>query len=298
MKIEIFNKPFSLLRSICNICYFLLLAIKRGKRRENLAYQSYGRTQRSFWKTLLFGIVMMGIGGVLGGIISILVFIRITGGTHAPSGPISAPTLSIEMLDSPTNSVLLGDVTRTTTPSPLQLFRIVSEESEARFIVDETIPMGTAVGRTNQVAGDIIVDFNNPANSRIGTVRINLRTLQTDSADRDSSIRCCVLLSAQSAYEFADFVPTAITNVPSSVQGRETVTFQVTGDLTLKGVTRSVTFDVSLTIVNQEEIRGLARSTVTRSNFGILNNAENMLDYHGVSETVILEFEFVARPVQ
>lgn len=180
---------------------------------------------------------------------------------------------------------------------PPKLFRIVSEESEARFSVYETFPEGTAVGRTNQIAGDIIVDFNNPSNSQLGTIRINLRTLQTDDPDRDRSIRCCVLLTAQQAYEFADFVPTALTGLPSQVAIGQSIPFQVTGDLTLRGVTRPVTFDINLLVVHEDLLQGLATTIVNRTDFSILNNSDNGFDYHGVEEEVELEFEFVARSV-
>lgn len=281
--------------------------------RSNLRMRSSGSNG---WRVVLFGMVMLGIGAVIGGIVSIFLFIRITGGTAAPSAPISAPTLSLEMSSTPLEAsgvftpnsptimptlvagVAATEVSTISSPLPSQLFRIVSEESEARFSVSETVPLAIAVGRTNQVAGDIIVDFNNPSNSRIGLIRINLRTLQTDNPDRDRSIRCCVLLSAQEAYEFSDFMPTSIRGLPELVQIGQEVDIEVTGDLTLRGTTRTVMFDVSLTIVSADELRGLGRTVVNRSQFGILNDAENMFDYHGVAEQVILEFEFVARAVQ
>lgn len=180
---------------------------------------------------------------------------------------------------------------------PPQLFRIVAEESQARFSVYETFPEGTAVGVTNEIAGDIIVDYNMPANSQLGTIRVNLRTLRTDDPDRDRSIRCCVLLTAQRAYEFADFVPTALKNLPAQAEIGQTLNFQVTGDLTLRGTTQPVTFSVVLTLASAEELRGSATTTVNRSDFGILNDSENGFDYHGVEEKVTLAFEFVARAV-
>jgi len=260
--------------------------------------------------------------------VGIFSFIRITGGTATPSEPISAPTLSVETTILSTETPFAGNIEETTVPTvtgnvatsdvnavasvasetpvaiqptqsqPPQLFRIVSEESEARFSVFETFPLGTAIGRTNQIAGDVIVDFNNPTNSQLGTIRINLRTLATGDTDRDSSIRCCVLLTSRPEYEFADFVPTEITGLPDNAQIGQTIPFQVTGDLTLRGNTQSVTFDVSLTLTSTAEIQGFATATVNRSDFGILNDAQNGFDYHGVEEEVNLEFDFVAEAVQ
>jgi polyisoprenoid-binding protein YceI len=176
-----------------------------------------------------------------------------------------------------------------------KLFRIVSEESEARYIVDELRPfIQGLVGRTNQVAGDIIVDFDNPQNSRVGIIRINLRTLRTDDPVRDGTVRGDVLLSALPEYEFTDFTPTSITGLPESIQVGDTVTFQITGDLPLRGITHAVTFETTVTVVSETEIQGLARTTVLRADYNLLQEGLGM---HGVSDEVILEIEFIAREV-
>lgn len=270
---------------------------------------------------IAFGLIMFIVGAIVGGAVGVFTFIRITGGTGEPSAPISAPTLSLGNATPTIQAAIIpteGDNTSiaavpTLVPTPLvnptqipvspepsarRLFRIISEESEARFAVYETFPEGTAIGRTDQIAGDIIVDFDTPANSQIGTIRINLRTLRTDDSDRDRSIRCCVLLTAQDAYEFSDFVPTSITGIPPQIQMGQTVTFQVTGNLTLRGNTRPVTFDVSVTPNSEYEVRGTATATVNRTDFGILNDDQNGFGYHGVAEQVTLTFDFVAREVE
>ena len=227
----------------------------------------------------------------------------------AVSVALAEETAATESLPTPVAAVLEDGEAESAAPVPIeaatatpdalapQLFRIVSEESEARFSVYETFPEGTAVGRTNEIAGDIIVDYATPANSQLGTIRINVRTLRTDDPDRDRSIRCCVLLTAQRAYEFADFVPTALHDLPAQIELGQILNFRVTGDLTLRGTTQPVTFSVVLTLVNADELRGSATTRVNRSDFGILNDSENGFDYHGVEESVALEFDFVARAV-
>ncbi|MCA9944669.1 MAG: YceI family protein [Ardenticatenaceae bacterium] len=303
---------------------------------KNVMYQSKLKPPHT-QKNILYSLMLFGMGAIVGGFAGVFIFMYITGGSAQPSEPISAPRLSLESSNSESQTIESAAGTNLSTPphaemnetmidpetaigsesngetttssgadvaavpettilSP-QLFRIVSEESEARFSVYETFPEGTAVGRTNQIAGDMIVDFNNPSNSQLGTIRINLRTLQTDDPDRDRSIRCCVLLTAQPEYEFSDFVPTSFSGLPSQVELGQTITFQVTGDLTLRGVTRSITFDVNLTVIDADTLRGFATTTVNRTDFSILNDADNGFDYHGVEESVTLEFDFVARSV-
>ena len=284
------------------------------------------RNSAQLKRNLVYSTLLFGIGALFGGVVSVFIFMYVTGGSATPSEPISAPPLSTktsstqsttEPLIQPTEEsvpVIVNTfevetpeasapaaATAIPTAAPIpqpQLFRIVSAESEARFSVAETFPRGVAVGKTNQIAGELLVDFANPSNSQLGTIRINLRTLQTDDPDRDRSIRCCVLLTAQDAYEFTDFVPTAITGLPESPVGvGQTIPFSVTGDLTLRGNTSPVTFSVRLEIINIEEIQGFATATVDRNLFGILNNDENGFDYHGVEDNVLLDFTFVARAV-
>ena len=267
------------------------------------------KEKRQKQEKVIYIIVSFVIGAIVGGLSGVFIFLNITGGSAEPSQAISAPTLSVEEFVAPTEpSVVEEQVTAAETATPSEesapaeaglaptIYQIASAESEARFSVYETFPEGTAGGRTSEVAGDIFVDFNTPSNSQLGIIRINLRTLATDDPDRDKSIRCCVLLTARPEYEFADFVPTQITGLPDQVSMGQSVEMQVTGDLTLRGVTNPVTFNVTLTIVNPQELRGLATTTVMRSNFNILNDADNGFDYHGVAEEVTLEFEFVARP--
>ena len=102
------------------------------------------------------------------------------------AAPTVAPTLSIaEAADSAAASSML--------------YRIVSEESEVRFSLAEILDdePNQVIGATDQVAGDILIDFENPEASRVGQIRVNVRTLRTDNNVRDRAIRSFVLESGQ-----------------------------------------------------------------------------------------------------
>ncbi len=159
--------------------------------------------------TLVILVVVVVAGGVI--------LLSALGGSGEASEAISAPEL---------------DAANTSST----VYRIIPDESEVRFIVDEELRTGpnTVVGTTQDVAGDISVDFDTPANSEIGLIRINVRTLQTDSGMRNNAIRGMILQSAQDQYEFAQFQPTAISGLPETVSVGEPVNFQITGDLTVK----------------------------------------------------------------
>lgn len=234
---------------------------------------------------LLLGIIVFAFGALIGAIAGVFIFIRVAGGSGEASTPISAPTLALDA----------QAVSATVSPQQI-LFRIVPEESEARYILDELDPLVTGlVGRTNQIAGDILIDFEQPAQSRVGSIRINLRTLRTNNSNRDGAVRAEVLLSAQPEYEFTEFMPTGITGLPNTLTLGEAIHFQVAGDLPLRGITRSVTFDVTVTPVSELEVRGLAHTTIQRADYDLL---QAFLADRGVSEEIILELEFVARAIE
>jgi polyisoprenoid-binding protein YceI len=178
------------------------------------------------------------------------------------------------------------------------LFRIVPEESEVRFILSEMlrgVPT-TVVGQTDQVAGDIIVDFAQPSNSQVGTIRINARTLLTDNEFRNRAIRGEILESARDEYEFAEFNPTVLEGLPESVTVGEEFSFNITGDLTVRNITQSVTFLATITPVSETRIEGTARTTVQRSQYNLtIPSAPGVAD---VSEEVALEIDLVATLVE
>ena len=74
-------------------------------------------------------------------------------------------------------------------------FQIVQAESEARFTLDELLKGSpkTVIGVTDQVAGEILVDFANPTGAQVGAININARTLTTDSDFRNKAIKNKIL---------------------------------------------------------------------------------------------------------
>ena len=178
------------------------------------------------------------------------------------------------------------------------IYRISQDESEVRFTLNEVLRGNptTVVGKTNQVAGDVLIDTANPAGSELGTIRINARTLATDNNFRNSAIRSEILESSRAEYEFIGFVPTSLSGLPEHIEIGQTVAFQVTGDLTIRTITRSVTFDMTVTLTSDTRLEGIGSTTVLRSDFGlIIPNAPGVAD---VTEEVKLEIDFVALQVE
>jgi polyisoprenoid-binding protein YceI len=227
--------------------------------------------QRMPLKIILM-IAVVGIVLALSGI----AYIYISGGSAQPSKAISAPSLQVSGTE--------------------KLFHILPEQSEVRFITNEVL-MGqpkTVVGSTKEVAGDLAVDFDNPTNSRVGAIRINVKTLQTDNEFRNRALRGQILLATRPEFEFVSFVPKRVTGLPSSISLGSKFTFQVVGDLTVRGTTHEVTFDAEVTPIDRAQVTGSAWATIHYGDFNItIPEAPGVAN---VSETVRLEISFAAVP--
>ena len=179
-------------------------------------------------------------------------------------------------------------------PTSAVLYRIVPEESEVRFEIDEILRGAPTlvVGTTNQVAGDFIIDFGDLAASQLGTVRINVRTLRTDEERRDRAIRSRILESASDQYEFTTLEPVRLEGLPGSLEVGQTVAFQIVGNLAIRDITREVVFDAELTVVSADRVEGTAVTTILREDYSL--TIPNVPFVASVDEDVLLGITFVA----
>lgn len=201
-------------------------------------------------------------------------------GEGAPSAEVAAPTL---------------EAAADTEGGQQVVYRIDKEQSEVRFSIYEELQgnPNTVVGVTQEVAADIVIDFDTPANSQLGTVVINARSLRTDNELRNRALRNQILFSGQDAYEFITFEPTGLLNIPGDAQPGTEFSFQVVGELTARGVTLSVTFDVTLT-VTEAQVQGSATAVVLYRDFGIV--IPSVPGVANVGDEVTLEIDFIALP--
>jgi len=222
---------------------------------------------------LLFGIVAL-LGLVVIVSVGAIAYVFL-GSSPVASAPISAPTL-----------VAAANTNGT------QLFQIVPDQSQVRFTMSEMLhgQPNTVIGRTSQVAGSILIDPTQPANSQVGTIRIDARTLVTDSSMRNRIIERAILQSDQ--FEYIEFKPTALAGLPPSVALDQPFTFRITGDLTIRTVTHPVTFDATVTPVSATQMKGMAAATIQRADYNlVIPSVPSVAD---VSEAVQLQIDFVA----
>jgi len=175
-----------------------------------------------------------------------------------------------------------------------RLYRINAAASSVRFELDEDLRGDriTVVGTTKEVAGDIVLDFDNPAVSQLGTIRINARTLETDNPNRNRALRSRILMSAEDEFEFIDFAPTALNGLPQEIVVGKTYSFEVIGDLPLIGTTLPVTFAVEATLTSDTTLTGVATTIIKWADWGI--NIPQVPGVANIEEEATLTIEFVA----
>jgi polyisoprenoid-binding protein YceI len=120
--------------------------------------------------------------------------------------------------------------------------------NEARYRVGEQLANvdlpGDAVGRTTAITGALVLEPDGRIVKEESKFVIDLRTLQSDAQMRDRYIQRNTLETAQ--YPHAEFVPTGFRGLPTPLPTSGEVSLQVTGDLTVRGVTKPVTWAVTL----------------------------------------------------
>jgi polyisoprenoid-binding protein YceI len=145
-------------------------------------------------------------------------------------------------------------------------------------------------GAFNDVAGSGWFDAEDPARSHF-EVTIQVASIDTRNADRDAHLRSNDFFDVERFPEIR-FASTA-------VEPLDDTTYRVTGDLTIKGVTKPVTIDLELTgsavdpFGNQRI--GLEGSvTINRKDWGVSWNAALEAGGVLVSEKVVVEIEVSA----
>jgi polyisoprenoid-binding protein YceI len=150
------------------------------------------------------------------------------------------------------------------------VYKLVPGESVLQYEVGETFlnqgnVFNLAVGRTSQVAGEVTLDPAAPQNSALGTFTADISQFASDSDRRDNAIRGRYLESSK--YPTVTFKPTTVEGLPQTYQEGQEITFKVSGDLTIRDVTKPVSFDVTANL-SGGALSGQAVTTILMSDFG------------------------------
>jgi polyisoprenoid-binding protein YceI len=187
-----------------------------------------------------------------------------------------------------------GSAAQLTPTANETVYTLNSSGAEASFTIDEVLfgNPNTVLGKTSQVSGEILINKQDPSKTRVGQIKVDLSTLVTDNDLRNNTIQNRILETGDSSNQFATFDEKSIDGLPSSIALGQTVSFKMTGDLTIHGVTKSATFDVTATLQSANVLKGEAQTTVKYADFNI--HIPDVPSVTGVGESVKLDLSFMA----
>ncbi|MFC7340417.1 YceI family protein [Saccharopolyspora griseoalba] len=145
-------------------------------------------------------------------------------------------------------------------------------------------------GQFTDVEGQIHVDAPNPERSS-GTVRIKAASINTQQEDRDAHLRTGDFFDVENHPE--------ITFASRSVQDKGSNNYTVTGDLTIRGTTRPVEFDLEFTGLARDPFGNLragfeGSTTINRKDWGLSWNAALETGGWLVSDKITVELDVSA----
>src|SRR5690606_8388439 len=171
---------------------------------------------------------------------------------------------------------------------------VAPEGNQARYRVREQLfgrdfP-NDAVGETSDIAGVVAVNESGalvPGESRIV---VGVSAITSDSDRRDGYVRRRLLVT--DSFPSVEFVPTEVRGVPSlseSVARSGSHTFEMIGDLTVRGVTRPTTWQVTAEYTDGQ-VKGSAATAFTFADFQM--EKPTVRSVISVADTIKLEYDF------
>lgn len=183
-----------------------------------------------------------------------------------------------------------------------QTFVVDSAASQASYIVDEEFfadalsKLGIEAGKTvvtattSGVTGEIQLDLDAAEPVQAAQFTVDMTGLATDQDRRDEWLGDNAI--EYNAFPQATFVATSAAGLPENVTEGEEVSFQLTGDLTVRNVTKSVTFDVTA-VLTSDTIQGTATLPLNMTDFGI--SPPSFANTLTVADPFTIQVELVAR---
>jgi len=149
------------------------------------------------------------------------------------------------------------------------LYRIDPTQSQASYEVDETFagskPRRT-IGTTQGIAGDFALNANNPQDSRVGKIMVDLEQLHSDDSLRDARLRSAYLESY--SFPFAVLSHSRLVGLPTKISEGEQYKFELQGDLRIKTTTLPATWAVTARRTSNK-LTVTATTTVKMSDYKI-----------------------------
>ena len=159
------------------------------------------------------------------------------------------------------------------TAAGIRHFQVAGDSSLASYTTrekffDQPSPI-FVTGTTSAITGDLHLDRATwqPAADPPSVITVDLRTLQTDSSRRDNAIRGRFLES--NTYPMATFVLKRVAGVPQSYQEGTEVTVVLEGDLTVREITKPVSWQGTAKVEGNTLTGKVGTSELKYADFGI-----------------------------
>jgi polyisoprenoid-binding protein YceI len=206
------------------------------------------------------------------------VIVLLLAGCASSSGqqPSSKATINVPAQANPATITPTADVKATSEDSSTSssgpigakgglVVKIDPLNSEARYRVREQLVKNDlpndAVGRTKNISGSITIKPDGTIDTASSKIVVDVSSLQTDQNMRDNFVRRNVLQTSQ--YPQVTFVPTQVSGLTWPLPQSGPVTFKLTGDLTIRDVTKPVTWEVKGNIQNGENAQASGTATTS-----------------------------------
>lgn len=181
----------------------------------------------------------------------------------APSPTQAAPTMAATEAPGSTEAAPTPTTASSDSSATVTLV-VVPEKSEARYRVREQLAgvslPSDAVGKTNAISGQIVGKMDGTIVSDQSKIVVDVRTLKSDQGMRDGFIQQTPLQTRQ--YPNVTFVVTSAPGLPLTPPASGPVTFQLIGNLTVRDVTKPVTWDATCQLTNGQT-EGMCNATTT-----------------------------------
>lgn len=163
---------------------------------------------------------------------------------------------------------------------------VTTNESTLGYRVPEVLGgvSTEGVGRTSQVRGDISLQGST---LETASFSVEVATIKSDSSRRDGQFTGRIMDVA--AYPRAEFTLTSPIDLGTLPAVGERITVEATGDLTLRGTTRSVTFPLTAEY-SGTGIAVFGNIEIAFADYGIPNPSNNFVK---TGDTGLLEFVLV-----
>ena len=157
--------------------------------------------------------------------------------TEAPDAPAAAPTAEMPE-PTPTPTLLPEPTAVAEPPAPSGGGFTIGEGSEATFTVNEKLAWldlpNDAVMRTEGISGTIYLDGS------ATVIELDMHSMTSDSDRRDGYVRNRMFPNDRTA----TFTVSDLGDLPDPLPEGEEIARQVQGELSIKGVTKPITFEV------------------------------------------------------